>query len=114
MLAHKMKVTIPEDHQLVIEVPASFRSGPAELILLAPAQEPATASSARPGRLAELASELARDPRPFQQLSQEEKRARLAKIRGSARGLLPPSAEFARRKAEEAEIEDNKLGRAPR
>lgn len=112
MLAHKMKVLIPENHQLVIEVPLSFRSGEAELILLAPNQEPAEPIANKPGgSLVALAAELARDPRPFDQLSPEEKRSRLARIRGSARGLASPSAEFAKRKTEETELEESQLGR---
>ncbi|HEV2855735.1 MAG TPA: hypothetical protein VHC97_23310 [Thermoanaerobaculia bacterium] len=40
MKAHKLKVTVPEDHQLEIRLPDDFPSGPAEVIVLAgPAQE---------------------------------------------------------------------------
>lgn len=35
MQAHKVKVTIPEDHQLEIRLPDDFPSGPAEVIVLA-------------------------------------------------------------------------------
>ncbi len=35
MQAHKMKVTVPEDHQLEIRLPRDFPSGPAEIIVLA-------------------------------------------------------------------------------
>jgi len=38
MQAHEMEVVIPEDHRLVVEVPASVRSGPAKLILLLPTE----------------------------------------------------------------------------
>lgn len=35
MQAHKLKVTVPEDHQLEIRLPDDFPSGPAEVIVLA-------------------------------------------------------------------------------
>lgn len=35
MHAHKLKVTIPPDHQLEIQLPEDFPSGPAEVIVLA-------------------------------------------------------------------------------
>jgi hypothetical protein len=35
MQAHRMKVTVPEDHQLEIRLPQDFPAGPAELIVLA-------------------------------------------------------------------------------
>ena len=35
MKAHKMKVTIPEDHEVEIRLPQDFPAGPAEIIVLA-------------------------------------------------------------------------------
>lgn len=35
MQAHKQTVTVPEDHQLEIRLPADFPAGPAEVIVLA-------------------------------------------------------------------------------
>lgn len=35
MQAYKMKVNVPANHQLALSLPASFPSGPAEMILLA-------------------------------------------------------------------------------
>ncbi|HEX9941176.1 MAG TPA: hypothetical protein VGG03_04110 [Thermoanaerobaculia bacterium] len=35
MKAHKMSVTIPEDHQVEIRLPEDFPAGPAEVIVLA-------------------------------------------------------------------------------
>jgi hypothetical protein len=35
MQAHKQTVTVPEDHQLEIRLPADFPAGPAEIIVLA-------------------------------------------------------------------------------
>ena len=35
MKAHKLKVTIPEDHQVEIRLPEDFPPGPAEVIVLA-------------------------------------------------------------------------------
>lgn len=109
MRAYKTNVVIPESHQLMVEVPLGFRPGPAELILLEQSEEPASEYS-RPGRLAQLAAELSLDPRPFRELSQEEKRARLKRIRGAGRGLLTPSDQFARRKAQEIDLEERKFG----
>jgi len=59
--------------------------------------------------MAKLATELAQDPRAFGQLTPEEQRARLKKIRGIGRGALTSSEEFARQKVLEIEIEDRKL-----
>jgi len=63
------------------------------------------------GRLASLAADLAKDPRPFRDLSPEERTARLEKVMGVGRGLMSTSEEFARRKSEEVEIEERKLAR---
>ena len=35
MQAHRQTVTVPEDHQLEIRLPADFPAGPAEVIVLA-------------------------------------------------------------------------------
>jgi hypothetical protein len=35
MKTHKFNVTVPEDHQLEIRLPADFPAGPAEVIVLA-------------------------------------------------------------------------------
>ncbi len=63
------------------------------------------------GRLAALAAELAKDARSFRELAPEERRERLRRLRGAGRGLTSGSEEFAKRKREEIEIEDRKLGR---
>ena len=39
VLAHKIKVTVPEDHQLEIRLPQDFPAGPAEIIVLATSSE---------------------------------------------------------------------------
>lgn len=39
MKAHKLKVTVPPDHQLEIRLPEDFPAGPAEVIVLAAAGE---------------------------------------------------------------------------
>lgn len=62
------------------------------------------------GSLAALAADLARDPKPFRDLTLEERRARLRRLRGAGRGLTSGSEEFARRKQEEIEIEERKFG----
>ena len=35
MQAHKLRVDIPEDHRLTLDLPAGFPAGPAEVIVLA-------------------------------------------------------------------------------
>jgi len=61
--------------------------------------------------MAALANELAKDPRPFRELSPEERTARLEKIMGVGRGLMSTSEEFAKRKLEEIELEERKVAR---
>jgi len=56
------------------------------------------------GRLAALAAELALDSRPFRELTREERRERLRRLRGAGLGLTSGSEELARRKLEEIEI----------
>jgi hypothetical protein len=115
MQAHRIHVVIPENHRATIEFPAAIPSGPVELIVLVPPQgeneEHAEAPPQGRGRLAALAAELAQDPRPFRELTSEERRARLRRLRGAGRGLTSGSEELAKRKLEEIEIEDRKFGR---
>jgi len=59
----------------------------------------------------ELAARLAADPRPFSDLSLEERRDRLQQIIGSGRGLSSSSEEFARQKQEEIDLEEQRFGR---
>lgn len=113
MQAHRMRVVIPENHRAMVEFPETIRSGPVELIVLVPPEDEVD-ESRKPvgrGRMAALAEELAKDPRPFHDLSPEERSARLEKVMGSGRGLMSTSEEFARQKREEIEIEEQKLGR---
>jgi hypothetical protein len=63
------------------------------------------------GRMASLAADLAKDPRPFRDLSPEERSARLEKVMGVGHELMSTSDEFASRKSEEVEIEERKLAR---
>jgi hypothetical protein len=108
-----MRVVVPESHRAMIEFPESIRSGPVELIVLVPPEhetEQAPEAVAK-GRMAALAADLTMDPRPFRDLTPEERSARLEKVMGIGRGLMSTSEEFARRKAEEIEIEDRKLAR---
>ena len=114
MQAHEIEVLIPDDHRLVVDLPPAVRSGPAKMILLVPTEEPATepeAPRSARGRLAALDEELSQDPRSFRELSSEERRARLRRVKGIARGLLSTSEEFARQKREEVELEERKLAR---
>ena len=115
MQAHRIHLVVPENHRATIEFPAAIPSGPVEVIVLVPSEreekEQAEAPPQGRGRLARLAAELARDPRPFCELSLEERQGRLRRLRGAGRGLTSGSDDFARRKVEELEIEDRKFGR---
>ena len=118
MPTHQIEVVIPEDHRLLIDVPETIRSGPATLILVTPSESSVEAeelteserSEAR-ARWQAMRAELVRDPRPFRQLSPEERNERLQRLQGIGQGLLSSSEEFARRKAEEVEIEERKFAR---
>jgi hypothetical protein len=113
MQAHRMRVMVPEDHRATIEFPEAIRSGLVELIVLVPSENEAEESpkASGQGRMAALAADLAKDTRQFRDLSPEERSARLEKVMGVGRGLMSTSEEFARRKAQEIEIEDQKLAR---
>lgn len=116
MVEHRLRVVIPEDHRVVVEVPEDVPAGPAELILMverpggSEAGQVAVPESAK-ARFESLAGELAADPRPFRDLSQEERKARLRRVVGIGRELFSPSEEIARRKDEELEIEERRFGR---
>lgn len=115
MQAHRIRIVVPENHRATVEFPATIPSGPVELIVLVPpeaeaAKQPESSPQGR-GRLAALAAELAQDPRSFKELSLEERRERLQRLRGAGRGLTSGSEELARRKLEEIEIEERKFGR---
>jgi len=47
MKAHKMEVTVPEDHQVEIRLPEDFPEGPAEVIVLAGSPEEKTDEQTR-------------------------------------------------------------------
>lgn len=119
MHAHKLKIVIPEDRQLRVLVPREVPTGPAELIVLtepSPASEADVPSREEAGRrFRAVVERLAADPRHFDELSLEERRARLNQIRGIGRGLLSTSEEFARQKQEEIdreiEREERRFGR---
>jgi hypothetical protein len=111
MQAHRMRVVVPEDHRAVIEFPESIRSGPVELIVLVPNELEEGRRPQGHGRMAAMAAELAKDPRPFRDLSPAERDARLEKVMGVGRGLMSSSDELARRKAEEIDLEEQKFAR---
>jgi hypothetical protein len=106
-------VTVPENRQTVVKLPDTVPTGPVELIILVSDQREETqkASQEALARWDAAATELALDPRPFRELTSEERRARLRRLRGIGRGLLPPSDEFLKQKREESEIEERKLAR---
>jgi hypothetical protein len=113
MQAHRMRVVVPEDHRAMVEFPEAIRSGPVELIVLVPSEDEAGEDRRLEGkgRMAALAADLTKDPRPFRELSSEERSARLERVMGVGRGLMSTSEEFAQRKREEIELEEQKLGR---
>lgn len=82
--------------------------GQVELIVLIPAEREETTEKASLEALARwdaAAAEVDLDPRSFRELPLEERRARLRRLRGIGRGLLPSSQEFLRQKREEVELE---------
>lgn len=112
----RLRIVIPEDHRVVVQVPEDIPAGPAELIvLLDQAEENEEPMEPSPEealqRFKALAAELAADPRPFAQLSFEERRARLRRVLGIGRGLFSPGDEFAQRKQEEIGLEERRFGR---
>jgi len=114
MQAHRMLVTIPQSRRAVIEFPETVPTGQVELIVLTSAGEEASPPKASPEALARwdrAAAELAADPRPFRNLTREERRARFAHLRGIGKGLLPSGEEFLREKRDEVELEERKLAR---
>jgi hypothetical protein len=114
MQAHRMHVTVPEDRRAIVEFPDTVPTGQVELIVLVPVERegsPEKASQEALARWDATVAELARDPRPFRELTPEERRTRLRRLRGVGRGLLPSSEEFLRQKHEEVEIEERKFAR---
>lgn len=114
MQALKLKVVIPEDHELVVRLPEDVPAGPAELIVLTGSAmaelSPERSVEEASRHFKELAARLAAD-RPFKDLSLEERRERLQQIMGAGRGLFSGSEEFARRKQEEIDLEEERFGR---
>lgn len=114
MQAHRMHVTVPENRRTFVEFPETVPTGEVELIVLVRAATdtpPEKASQEALARWDAAAKELALDPRPFRELPLEERRARLQRLRGIGKGLLPSSEEFLSQKREEAELEERKLAR---
>jgi hypothetical protein len=113
MHAHRMHVTIPEDRRVMVELPDDVPTGLVELIVLIPEEREEPRATASPEALArwdEVTAEIA-DWRSFRELTLEERRARLRRLRGIGKGLLPSSEEFQREKAEEADLEERKFAR---
>jgi hypothetical protein len=114
MQAHRMHVTVPENRRAMVEFPETVPAGQVELIVLVPARREEPLEKASQEALARwdaAAAELALDPRPFRELTIEERQSRLRRMRGVGRGLLPSSEEFLRQKREELEIEERKFAR---
>jgi hypothetical protein len=113
MQAHRLKVLIPENRQLVVEFPEELPAGPAELIVLIsgwPAAGKTEPVRVEPSsRLGKLRASWAQDPRPFRELSREERRARLQQVMGAGRGLSSTSEEFAEEKQREIEREERRF-----
>lgn len=114
MQAHRMHVTVPENRRAMVEFPDTVPAGQVELIVLVPARREEPLEKASQEALARwdaTAAELALDPRPFRELTLEERQSRLRRMRGVGRGLLPSSEEFLRQKREDLEIEERKFAR---
>jgi hypothetical protein len=116
IVEHRLRVVIAEDHRVVVEIPEDVPAGPAELILRVeqpgdPAGEDVPVSASAKARFESLADKLAADPRPFRDLSPEERKARLLQVVGIGRELFSPSEELSRRKEEDLEIEERRFGR---
>lgn len=112
MQAHEIEVIIPQDHRLVVDLPESIGCGPARLIVLVEPDHDRARGASPPkadGQMAALQAELAQDQRPFRELSVEERRERLRRVKGIARDLASSSEELARQKRLEVELEDRKL-----
>ncbi len=120
--AHEIEVVIPEDHRLTVEIPQSVRSGPARMILLVSTEDSAatvvpeavpqeTVAPEAVQQWRALAADLEADPRPFDDLSPEERRNRLNQVMGAGRDVASSSEDFAREKAAEIELEERKFGR---
>lgn len=75
-------------------------------------EAPEKASPEALARWDAAAAESRLDPRPFRELSFEERRTRLRRLRGSGQGLLPSSQDFLRQKREEVEFEEDLRSRA--
>lgn len=113
MQTHRIHVTVPESRRAVVEFPETVPTGQVELIVLIPAlRKEATekATSEDLERWDAAVAELA-GSRPFQELTLEERRARLRQLRGIGRGLLPSSEEFQQHKRDEVELEERKFAR---
>src|SRR5436305_14376660 len=92
MVEHRLRVVIPEDHRVVVEIPEDVPTGPAELILLIErpggdeARKVAVSASAK-ARFESLADELAA-ARAFLDLSPEVRKAHPSRGGGIGRDLL--------------------------
>jgi len=90
MQAHRIHVTVPEDRRAVVEFPDAVPTGQVELIVLVPAGRDEPLEKASQEALAQwdaAAAAVALDPRPFRELTLEERRSRLRRLRGVGRGL---------------------------
>lgn len=114
MQAHRLRVTVPQNRRAIVEFPDSVPPGQVELIILVAAEPEETAERASPEALSRwdaITAEVGLDPRPFGDLSLEERQTRIRKLRGIGKGLLPSSQEFLHQKREEVELEERKLAR---
>lgn len=117
MQSVRLQITVPADHRVELELPEEVPLGPAEVIVFSRPARPGgheTSSedvAAARERWAAMASDLRADPRPFQSLSEEERRVRLERLLGAGKGLLSSTEEFARWKQEEIDLEEEKFAR---
>jgi hypothetical protein len=97
----------------VVELPETVPAGQIEMIILIPIlrEEPIERASAEDLKRWDAAAAELAGARPFRELTLKERRARLHRLRGIGKGLLPSSEEFLSQKHEEVEIEERKFAR---
>lgn len=117
MQSVRLKIDVPANHKVELDLPAELPVGPAEVIVFSrPAPRTQLEANdaeakAQLERWVSLADRLEAENRPFHTLSAEEKKARVEAIHGIGRGLFSSPEERSRLKLEEIELEEAKFAR---
>lgn len=129
MQSVRLRIQVPPDHRVELDLPPELPAGPAEVVVFSRAgrREPNELTKerlpqVRPQPLTEelvaarirwglMVNALRADPRPFHELSEAERRSRLERLLGAGRGLVSSSEQFARSKQEEIDLEEAKFAR---